>query len=176
MPGTEECAHGRQESGLGLRQIAGDQSAGCPGLAARVRPDSIEQMVVSAADSVEITLPPHGGDGRVTIVHCFDDIPIERRGEARDFFADGWDFSLELLRRNILRIDENQRYRLSYLVPNASRMRTANISVIRTATLACSAMRSAPFPPRAARTGFSAEAAGSAAAARSSSNRLDLEV
>lgn len=57
------------------------------------------------SDSVEITLQPHGEETRVTIVHCFDDIPIERRGEARDFFADGWDFSLELLRRNIIRTD-----------------------------------------------------------------------
>ncbi|GAA1536990.1 SRPBCC domain-containing protein [Brevibacterium picturae] len=57
------------------------------------------------SDSVEITLQPHGEDTKVVIVHRFDDIPFERRGEARDFFADGWDFSLELLRRNILRTD-----------------------------------------------------------------------
>ena len=53
-------------------------------------------------DRVAITLEPHGRDTKVTITHTFEDIPIDRRGEARDFFSDGWDFSLELLRRNVL--------------------------------------------------------------------------
>ena len=53
-------------------------------------------------DRIEIVLEPHGRDTKVTITHTFVDIPVDRRGEARDFFSDGWDFSLELLRRNVL--------------------------------------------------------------------------
>ncbi|WP_240372793.1 SRPBCC family protein [Brevibacterium zhoupengii] len=56
-------------------------------------------------DRVEIVLEPHSRDTKVTITHTFEDIPIDRRGEARDFFSDGWDFSLELLRRTILTTD-----------------------------------------------------------------------
>ena len=55
------------------------------------------------ADCVTIVLTPRGGQTAVTIAHSFEEILPERRGEARDFYADGWAFSLSLLEAEVSR-------------------------------------------------------------------------
>jgi uncharacterized protein YndB with AHSA1/START domain len=48
-------------------------------------------------DQVSIDLDDRGSQTLVRLRHSFADLPTRRRGEAHDFYADGWDFSLSLL-------------------------------------------------------------------------------
>lgn len=48
-------------------------------------------------DQVSIELDDRGSPALVRLRHLFEDLPTHRRGEAYDFYADGWDFSLGLL-------------------------------------------------------------------------------
>lgn len=55
------------------------------------------------SDQVDIFLDDLGSRTRVQLNHSFDDIPAQRRGEAHDFYADGWTFSLGLLNAEVVR-------------------------------------------------------------------------
>jgi uncharacterized protein YndB with AHSA1/START domain len=49
------------------------------------------------ADLIDITLNGDAAQTTVAIEHSFVDLPIERRGEAHDLYADGWSSSLALI-------------------------------------------------------------------------------
>lgn len=54
-------------------------------------------------DQVSIELDDRDSRTLVRLRHSFPDIAAHRRGEAYDFYADGWDFSLSLLRAEVAR-------------------------------------------------------------------------
>lgn len=60
------------------------------------------------SDQVSINLGDQDSRTRVRLLHSFPDLPTHRRGEAYDFYADGWDFSLSLLSAEVTRSLRNQ--------------------------------------------------------------------
>lgn len=54
-------------------------------------------------DQVSINLGDRDSQTLVRLRHSFPDLPAHRRGEAYDFYADGWDFSLNLLSTEVAR-------------------------------------------------------------------------
>ncbi|WP_166970162.1 SRPBCC family protein [Brevibacterium atlanticum] len=55
------------------------------------------------SDQVSINLGDRDSQTLVRLHHSFPDIPARRRGEAYDFYVDGWDFSLNLLSAEVAR-------------------------------------------------------------------------
>lgn len=54
-------------------------------------------------DQVDISLGDRGSQTLVRLNQLFPDLPTHRRGEAYDFYADGWEFSLKLLTAQVAR-------------------------------------------------------------------------
>ncbi|WP_210604791.1 SRPBCC family protein [Brevibacterium oceani] len=60
------------------------------------------------SDQVSINLGERDSRTLIRLRHSFPDLPARRRGEAYDFYADGWDFSLSLLSAEVTRSLRNQ--------------------------------------------------------------------
>jgi aminodeoxyfutalosine deaminase len=77
-------------------QVSGTVQAYVPAQRLAVRRETSGRF--GPADLVEITLSGDGAGTTVMLDHSFEQLPAERRGEAYQFFADGWSHSLQLLR------------------------------------------------------------------------------
>lgn len=51
------------------------------------------------SDVIELTLIEEGSRTRVVLEHCFEDLPVDRRKDMEDYFADAWSEALRALRR-----------------------------------------------------------------------------
>ncbi len=51
------------------------------------------------SDVIEFTLVEQGSRTRVVLEHCFEGLPVDRRKDMEEYFADAWSQALRALRR-----------------------------------------------------------------------------